>query len=82
MALDSKQIAELKAQVVADIDRRAGDLIAASHAIHAKPELNFEEHFAHDLLTRMIDKAGLAVTRGAYNLPTAFEAKVGTQGLN
>ena len=65
MALDTKQIAELKAHVVADIDRRAADLIAASHAIHAKPELNYEEHFAHDLLTRMIDKAGLGVTRGA-----------------
>ena len=82
MALDTKQIADLKAHVVADIDRRAADLIAASHAIHAKPELNYEEHFAHDLLTRMIDKAGLGVTRGAYNLDTAFEAKVGDSGLN
>ena len=82
MALDTKQIAELKAHVVADIDRRAADLIAASHAIHAKPELNYEEHFAHDLLTRMIDKAGLGVTRGAYNLDTAFETKVGDSGLN
>ena len=82
MALDTKQIAELKAHVVADIDRRAADLIAASHAIHAKPELNYEEHFAHDLLTRVIDKAGLGVTRGAYNLDTAFEAKVGDSGLN
>lgn len=82
MALDQAQIAELKATVIADIDRRAADLIAASHAIHAKPELNFEEHFAHELLTSMIDKASLPVTRRAYGLDTAFETKVGTQGLD
>lgn len=80
MALDAKQIAELKAQVCADIDRRAQDLITASHEIHDHPELNFEEHFAHDLLTRMIDEADLPVTRGAYGLPTAFETKVGSVG--
>ena len=82
MALDTKQIAELKAQVVADIDRRAADLIAASHDIHAHPELNFEEHFAHELLTSMIEKNELPVTRKAYGLDTAFETKIGTRGLD
>lgn len=82
MALDTKQIAELKAQVVADIDRRAADLIAASHDIHAHPELNFEEHFAHELLTSMIEKSELPVTRKAYGLDTAFETKIGTRGLD
>lgn len=82
MALDTKQIAELKAHVVADIDRRAADLIAASHDIHAHPELNFEEHFAHELLTSMIEKNELPVTRKAYGLDTAFETKIGTRGLD
>ena len=82
MALDLKQIAELKAHVVADIDRRAADLISASHDIHAHPELNFEEHFAHELLTSMIEKSDLPVTRKAYGLDTAFETKIGSQGLD
>ncbi len=82
MALDTKQIDALKAHVVADIDRRAGELIEASHAIHARPELNFEEHFAHELLTKLIEKSGLPVTRRAYGLDTAFETKVGKAGLN
>ncbi len=82
MALDTKQIDALKAHVVADIDRRAGELIEASHAIHARPELNFEEHFAHELLTKVIEKSGLPVTRRAYGLDTAFETKVGKAGLN
>ncbi|MFM7047310.1 MAG: M20 family peptidase, partial [Actinomycetota bacterium] len=82
MPLDTKQIAELKARVCADIDRRAGVLIEASHEIHAHPELNYEERFAHDLLTKTIDAAGLPVTRGAYSIDTAFETNVGTTGLN
>ena len=41
----------LKAKVCAEIDRRATMLLDASHEIHAHPELNYEEHFAHDLLT-------------------------------
>ena len=28
----------------------------------------------------MLERAGLAVTRGAYDLPTAFDARVGTEG--
>ncbi|MFZ9721908.1 MAG: M20 family metallopeptidase [Ilumatobacteraceae bacterium] len=82
MTLDAKQISELKAQVVADIDRRSAELIDASHQIHAHPELNFEEHFAHELLTSRIEKNGLPVTRKAYGLDTAFETKVGNTGLD
>ncbi|MEY2766144.1 MAG: hypothetical protein RL552_1049 [Actinomycetota bacterium] len=82
MALVSKQIAELKSRACADIDARAADLISASHDIHAHPELNYEERFAHDLLTKMIDDAGYGVTRGAYGIDTAFETKVGSTGLN
>jgi amidohydrolase len=82
MPLDTKQVAELKARVCADIDRRAGVLIEASHEIHAHPELNYQERFAHDLLTKTIDAAGLPVTRGAYSIDTAFETNVGTTGLN
>jgi amidohydrolase len=82
MALDERQIAELKARACADIDRRAADLLSVSHDIHDHPELNYEEHFAHDALTRAIDNAGLPVVRGAYGIDTAFESTVGTTGLN
>ncbi|NBO80808.1 MAG: hypothetical protein EBV42_06090 [Actinobacteria bacterium] len=82
MALDEQQIAELKARACADIDARAGDLLTASHEIHAHPELNFEEHFAHELLTAAIDRAGLPVSRKAYGIDTAFQTTVGTSGLN
>jgi amidohydrolase len=67
----------LKAEVCAAVDRSADVLIDVSRRIHARPELAYEEHHAHDLLTRILADAGLAVERGAYALPTAFRATTG-----
>ena len=66
-----------KKTVVAEIDRRADDLIRISHEIHAHPELAYEEHFAHDVLTAAIADAGLPVTEHAYGLDTAFVSVTG-----
>jgi amidohydrolase len=55
-------------------------LIDASHQIHEHPELNFEEHFAHDMLTGILEAEGLAVERSAYGLDTAFVARAGSAG--
>jgi amidohydrolase len=71
---------ELKTRVCAEVDRLADRLIDASHQIHANPELNFHEVFAHQLLTGILDDAGLAPERHAYGIDTAFEARVGRQG--
>jgi amidohydrolase len=62
------------------VDALAGELVDTSRAIHAHPELGFEEHHAHDLLTAALERHGLDVTRGAYGLDTAFEATAGAEG--
>ncbi len=72
----------LKSAVCAEVDRLADQLLHASHEIHAHPELNFEEHFAHDLLVEQLRSAGLNPTAHAYGVDTAFEASVGEQGFN
>lgn len=69
-----------KERLGAEVDRRADLLVDVSHQIHARPELCFEERFAHDLLTQVLDDEGLEVTRGAYGLDTAFEARAGSAG--
>ena len=61
-----------KQTVIAEIDRRADDLIRVSREIHSHPELAYEEHFAHDVLTAAISDAGLPVTVHAFGLDTAF----------
>lgn len=55
-------------------------LLAVSHDIHAHPELNYEEHYAHERLTGVLADAGLPTTRHAYGLQTAFEATAGERG--
>ena len=69
-------IAKIKQQVCADIDSRSADLISISHEIHAHPELNYEEKFAHDRLTQYIADSKIKVDRGAFELETAFDASV------
>jgi amidohydrolase len=57
-------------------------LVALSRAVHDEPELCFEEVRAAERLGDALDEAGFAVERGAYDLPTAFEARVGSGPLS
>lgn len=56
-------------------------LIALSHRIHAHPELGFEEERAVRWLCELLDENGFSVTTGVAELPTAFEARVGSGPL-
>lgn len=60
------------------VDDASSDLREISLSIHAKPELNYEEHHAHALLTDYLAAHGFAVERGAYGLATAFKAVTGS----
>ncbi len=71
------EVAEARAIVRAEIERLTPTLLELSHSIHANPELNFEEHHAHDVLTGALEDNGIDVARGAYDMPTAFDARVG-----
>jgi len=71
--------AELKKQACDVIDAMAGELVEASHAIHAKPEVAFEEVFAHGLLSDKVEAAGLNVERHACGLDTAFVSEFGAE---
>ncbi len=62
------------------VDARRVELLALSHAIHARPELAFEEHEAARLLVAALRGAGIEVEPGAYGLPTAFAAEFGPTG--
>jgi amidohydrolase len=73
-------LAAAKDRIDAVIDEHAEALLDASHRIHEHPELGFEEHHAHDLLSEVLEGAGLTVTRSAYGVATAFEAVAGSSG--
>jgi amidohydrolase len=78
--MEPTPLSEAKARLAAEIDKRADLLIDVSHQIHANPELCFEERFAHDLLTGVLEGEGLAVARSARGVATAFEAAAGSSG--
>jgi len=73
-------VAVLKREVCSTIDALRPDLLRISHAIHARPELAFEEREAAALLCGTLEGAGLPVARGAYGLETAFESEFGSAG--
>ncbi len=49
--------------------------------IHAHPELSFQEHRAASNITSMFAQQGFTVVEGICDLPTAFEASIGTGEL-
>ena len=73
-------IDEVKSTVCARIDALSTGLLDVSHDIHAHPELNYEEHHAHAVLTDFLQAQGIAPERSAYGLATAFNAQVGGSG--
>jgi amidohydrolase len=78
--MDQTPLSDAKSRLAAEVDGRADVLLDVSRRIHAQPELGYEEHFAHDLLTGVLEDAGLAVTRAARGVDTAFEARAGGIG--
>ena len=72
---------EAKERAAAEVEARRSSLIALSHAIHANPELSWEEHEAAALIAGVLSEAGFDVTVGAYGVETAIEAVYGTGDL-
>jgi amidohydrolase len=68
----------LKQEVCASVDVARDALLRISRAIHARPELAFEEHEAAALLVAALRQGGLRVETGAYGLATAFAAEFGS----
>ena len=77
---DDARAADLRRRVVDEVDRRAEMLLDVSHRIWAEPETCFEERHAHDLLTEVLESEGLAPSRHAADLETAFVATAGHDG--
>ncbi len=72
--------ARLKEEACDAVDAMQTGLLELARAIHANPELAFEECEAASLLADFMRRAGLEVVTGAYGLETAFEAEFGDGG--
>ncbi|KAI5451522.1 hypothetical protein NCC49_001508 [Naganishia albida] len=58
------------------------ELREISLGIHSHPELGWDEHYAHDALTKFMESKGFEVETHAYGFPTAWKAtcRVGKDG--
>ena len=67
-------VGELKQTKMSAIEGERDELRRISEEIWKHPELNYEEHTAHRLLTDYLEKNGFTVERGYCSMPTAFKA--------
>jgi metal-dependent amidase/aminoacylase/carboxypeptidase family protein len=71
-----------KSAARAAFDRAEADLVALSHRIHAHPEVKWEEEQACAWLGEALTGYGFSVEAGICQLPTAFQACVGSGPLH
>lgn len=74
-------LAKAKADAADALAQHGDSLIALSHAIHAEPELSWQEHAAAARVAALLQENGFDVTVGAYGVPTAVEAIYGDGDL-
>ena len=63
------------------VRRRGGDLVELSHAIHAEPELAFDEYRSCAKAQALVAERGFQITQRAAGLDTAFRADFGSGPL-
>lgn len=71
-------LAALKERAFARVDANRDALLDLSRRIHETPELRFAEHRAAGWLAEHLEGFGFTVERGAFGLPTAFAAHLGS----
>ena len=69
---------DLKAAASSVVDAHKQELKALSAGIWSNPELAYNEHGAHKLLTDYLEEKGFTVERGYTSLETAFRATFGS----
>lgn len=53
--------------------------LTKTHQLHSHPEVLFQEHHAHKILTEFLEARGFQVQRKAFGLDTAFKASFGSE---
>ncbi len=69
---------DLNAQIEQALESIQSDLIELSHAIHAHPELAFDEHFSSQTTAAYLASHGFKVQSGVAGMETAYMATAGS----
>jgi amidohydrolase len=69
-------------RALAAIEEAAPALVSLAEAIHANPELAFEERLGSAMVAELLEAEGFTVNRGIADLPTALDATYGSGELH
>jgi metal-dependent amidase/aminoacylase/carboxypeptidase family protein len=76
--MSTAQWSDLSSVVIESIEKAIQqadkELSAVSLDIHGHPELGWDEHHAHEVLTALMEEKGFKVERHAYGMKTAWKA--------
>jgi len=78
----SSDLSPLKSEARRRLESARPDLLSLSTRIHDRPELCFEEFAASQAVAETLAAGGFEVTTGAYDLPTAVRARIGSGPLS
>lgn len=67
----------IREQARSEVEALRPELVALSRFIHANPELGWQEHEAVAAIGEILDRHGLSIRAGAFDLATAFEVEFG-----
>ncbi|WP_051793186.1 amidohydrolase [Amycolatopsis jejuensis] len=74
--------ADQKDRAAGRVRHGSSDAVRLSHALHARPEIGYEEADASRWLAEALAAEGYSVEAGICGLPTAFRAQLGSGSLN
>ncbi len=74
-------LAEAKQAVRDELEKHKDAILELNHAIHADPEISWEEHRAVERIATFLREYGFDVKVGVYGCDTAFEAVIGDGDL-
>ncbi|KAF3044797.1 hypothetical protein E8E12_010694 [Didymella heteroderae] len=69
-----------RSTITSTVDGADTELLKVNRALHGNPELGYEEHFAHQMITDYLLSLGFNVEKHAYGFDTSFEAEYGSGG--
>lgn len=69
---------QARSTITSTVGNADPELHRVNKALHANPELAYQEHFAHETITSYLSSIGFEVKKHAYGFETSFEAEYGS----
>ena len=73
---------QLREELKAHIEALAPQIVALSQAIHAHPEVGYQEFYAADAVAKLLQAHGIEVERASFGMETSLRAQIGGEAAS